>query len=177
MDEVIKFLAPIFILSLFIQTFQEYIDEILNKFTAGWSTTRQWSIDRVPKRSGTQEQAQNPSDSSTSSKQKEGDEKKKRKKAVTYVVSIVLAWIITSQLKLCLLSGMVEMLGTSAKAMFEIEPSEIPGWVDRIVSVFIIAGGTETTNSIVKFLGYKKEETKKKNGQEPNGESPNQPGP
>lgn len=33
-------------------------------------------------------------------------------------------------------------------------------WIDRVVSALIISGGTETINEILKFIGYKKDETK-----------------
>jgi hypothetical protein len=38
--------------------------------------------------------------------------------------------------------------------------SEGNGWLDIIVTGFIVSTGTEGINSIVKFLGYKKEEKK-----------------
>src|SRR5260370_12964575 len=47
-----------------------------------------------------------------------------------------------------------------------------PDWVDAVVTGLIVSGGTEGFNSIMKFLGYKKEEKKadavtKLSGQKP----------
>lgn len=38
-------------------------------------------------------------------------------------------------------------------------------WIDVVISALVISGGTETINEILKFLGYKKEETKAKAAQ------------
>lgn len=42
----------------------------------------------------------------------------------------------------------------------ELGAGDSPGWLDNLVTGLIVSTGTEGVNSIVKFLGYKKEEKK-----------------
>lgn len=52
--------------------------------------------------------------------------------------------------------------GTAGTTPPSSPPPPFPAWVDVIVSAGIISAGTDGFNSILKFLGYKKEEAKDK---------------
>jgi hypothetical protein len=81
----------------------------------------------------------------------------KYKKAILAVVSLVLGLVLAYNDYLRVLQPLFaqDVTDPVTKA-----PTVIPPYLDYIVTALVISAGTEGINSILKFLKYKKEETK-----------------
>jgi hypothetical protein len=59
-----------------------------------------------------------------------------------------------------LILGIILAAAASVRVMRPLN-AEVPSWLDIIATGLFISGGTEGFNSLMKFLGYKKEEKKR----------------
>ncbi len=76
----------------------------------------------------------------------------KHKKAILGLASLTLGLVFASSSSLRVLKPLFTGVVT--------DPVTIPTYLDYIVTALVISAGTEGVNSILKFLKYKKEETK-----------------
>lgn len=76
----------------------------------------------------------------------------KYKKAITGGVALAVGIVLAFEAHLRVLKPLLDAAVTS--------PGEIPAYIDYMTTGLVISGGTEGINSILKFLKYKKEETK-----------------
>ena len=86
----------------------------------------------------------------------------KYKKAILGVVSLVLGLVFAYQGYLKVLQPLfaVENIDPITKVVTITYSVTIPTYLEYIVTALVISAGTEGINSILKFLKYKKEETK-----------------
>jgi hypothetical protein len=59
-----------------------------------------------------------------------------------------------------LIVGIILAAAASVRVMRPLSP-DVPSWLDIVATGLFISGGTEGFNSLMKFLGYKKEEKKR----------------
>ena len=66
---------------------------------------------------------------------------------------------------LAVVAGFTFVLQSGISVFASLLPgSQLPAWLDHTIAALIVGGGTEGVNSIVKFLGYAKEEKKAEAG-------------
>jgi hypothetical protein len=75
-----------------------------------------------------------------------GDSKARTKKIVLGIVS--------------LLVGVLFAIVAGIRVLTPISSENVPAWIDIAATALVVSGGTEAMNSLMKYLGYKKEEQK-----------------
>jgi hypothetical protein len=75
-----------------------------------------------------------------------GDSKARTKKIVLGLVSLAV--------------GVLLAIVAGIRVLAPISSETVPAWIDIAATALVVSGGTEAMNSLMKYLGYKKEEQK-----------------
>jgi hypothetical protein len=75
-----------------------------------------------------------------------GDSKARSKKLVLGLVSLA--------------AGVLFAVAAGIRVLTPISSEIVPAWIDVAATALVVSGGTEAMNSLMKYLGYKKEEQK-----------------
>jgi hypothetical protein len=101
-------------------------------------------------------------------KEKVDQEKKEFKKSLkvlwTGLAAIIIGYWIVSSLHISVLTPILNINATTG-AISSSNPISIDPFWDKFITVFFIAAGTEGVNSILKYLGYAKEQKQSGEGE------------